>query len=80
MGGYEEIQKLKKAYNEFIQRNINGEQFLQSDKFFEGTEEKQEYWIRGFEEIAWELSRLRWEIEAKTGLKMTKYEILNGFL
>ena len=80
MGGYEEIQKLKKAYNEFIQRNINGEQFLQSDKFFEGTEEKQEYWIRGFQEISWELSRLRWEIEEKTGLKMTKYEILNGFL
>ena len=80
MGGYEEIQKLKKAYNEFIQRNMNGEQFLQSDRFFEGTEEKQEYWIRGFQEISWELSRLRWEIEEKTGLKMTKYEILNGFL
>lgn len=74
-----DIEKLKNYYNEFIERNNNAEKFLNSEKFFEGTEEQQEFWIRAFQEITYELSRLRWEIEAATKKQMSKKEILEGF-
>ena len=74
-----QIKQLMKNYNYFIKRNYNGEKFLNSDSFYKGTKEQQEIWIRAFQEIAWELSVLRKQIEPLLGREMTNIEILEGF-
>lgn len=74
-----QIKKLMNNYNYFIKRNSNGEKFLNSDGFYKGSKEQQEIWIRAFQEIAWELSTLRAEIEPLLGREMTNNEILEGF-
>lgn len=73
------MEDLIKKYNYFVLRNKKGEKFLKSDEFYKSTKDKQEKWIRAFQEIAWELSTLRAKIEKLLGRKMTNNEILEGF-
>lgn len=70
--------KLKKEYNNLLIRNGNGEKFLQSGAFLLGSREQQEHWIKGFQSITVELSKLRYEIKNE-GYEMTNKDILYGF-
>lgn len=74
MQAADEITKLKEKYNHFLERNRKAEEY-----FKDHTVEECLRYLKLFNEVTQQLSKLMIEIKAVLGREMTQDEILNGF-
>lgn len=70
----DELIKLKRNYNEKLERNRKAEEY-----FLTHTVDQCLKYLDLFNEVTQELSRLMEQIENIISRKMTKHEIFNGF-
>lgn len=81
-----ELSELKAKYNKALERNQNAEEYLKTHSIEECLQKRKIKAHEGsmnifdlFNEVVRDLSLLAIEIESRTGVKMTNYEILHGF-